>query len=139
MIRWGRVLLGRPSRHLVTASFVVSGITHLVRPSVFEPLVPRALPRPREIIYVSGVAELICAGGLLAGAPWARRASAALLAGVWPGNLQMALDATARARRSGGRPRDVALASLAWARMPLQIPLIRAALSAPRDGNRPQA
>ncbi|MDT3442142.1 MULTISPECIES: DoxX family protein [unclassified Pseudofrankia] len=122
----------RPSPRVVTGAFLVSGMVHLARPSFFEPLIPRALPRPREIVYVSGVAELVCAAGLLAKAPWAGPASAAVLVGVWPGNLQMALDATARVRRSGGQPRDVALAALAWARMPLQIPMLRAALSARR-------
>ena len=46
--------------------FIASGTTHLVRPQVFEPIVPRALPARRELVYVSGVAELVCAAGLLA-------------------------------------------------------------------------
>ncbi|MCK9897279.1 DoxX family protein [Frankia sp. AgB32] len=119
----------RPS--LVTAAFLVSGVVHLVRPSVFEPLIPPALPRPREIVYASGVAELACAAGLLAKARWAGPASAALLLAVWPGNLQMALDATTGAREGGGQPSDVAAAAFAWARLPLQVPMIRAVL-APR-------
>ncbi|OHV36581.1 MULTISPECIES: DoxX family protein [Pseudofrankia] len=122
----------RPSPSLVAGAFLVSGAVHLVRPSFFEPLIPRALPRPREIVYVSGVAELVCAVGLLTKASWAGPASAAVLLGVWPGNLQMALDATSRAREDDGQPRAVALAALAWARMPLQIPMLRAALSARR-------
>ena len=47
--------------------FITSGTTHLVKPQVFEPLVPHALPRRRELIYASGVAELVCAAGLLNG------------------------------------------------------------------------
>ncbi|HEV7195449.1 MAG TPA: MauE/DoxX family redox-associated membrane protein, partial [Pedococcus sp.] len=66
--------------------FLTSGTTHLVRPEVFDPLVPSSLPRRRELIYASGVAELICAAGLLH--PRTRRhagwASAALLLGVFP-------------------------------------------------------
>ena len=46
--------------------FIASGTTHLVRPQVFEPIVPRALPARRELVYASGVAELVCAAGLLA-------------------------------------------------------------------------
>ncbi|WP_230203080.1 hypothetical protein [Parafrankia discariae] len=80
----------RPSPRFVTGAFLLSGMTHLARPSLFEPLVPRAIPRPREVVYASGVAELACAAGLLTKASWAGRASAALLVGVWPGNLQMA-------------------------------------------------
>ncbi|MCK9900110.1 DoxX family protein [Parafrankia colletiae] len=127
-----RARLTRPSPWIVAGAFLVSGTVHLVRPAVFEPLIPRALPRPREIVYVSGVAELACAAGLAVRAPWAGPASAALLVGVWPGNLQMALDATARVRRGGGRPQNVALAAVAWARLPLQVPMIRAVLSTRR-------
>nr|WP_307873823.1 MULTISPECIES: DoxX family protein [unclassified Frankia] len=116
----------------MTGAFLVSGVTHLVRPSVFTSAVPPVLPRPREIVYLSGVAELVCAVGLLTKAHWAGPASAALLVGVWPGNLQMALDATSRVRQGGAQPRDLALAALAWARMPLQVPMIRAVLSTGR-------
>lgn len=133
MTQPGRGRLSRPDPRLVAAAFLVSGVIHLVRPAVFEPLIPPVLPRPRGIVYASGAAELICGAGLLTRAPWAGRASAALLVGVWPGNLQMALDATRAMRRGGGRPRDVTMAALAWARMPLQVPMIRSALSASPD------
>ncbi|WP_374690101.1 DoxX family protein [Frankia sp. AvcI1] len=131
----GRVTSSRftpPGPLLMSGAFLVSGVTHLVRPAVFEPLIPRALPGPRAVVYASGVAELVCAAGLLTKARWAGPASAALLVGVWPGNLHSALDATAKARRSGGRPRDVARAAAMWARLPLQIPMIRAVLSSSR-------
>lgn len=111
-------------------AFLVSGVVHLVRPAVFEPSIPRALPKPREIVQISGVVELACAAGLAAGAGWAGRASAVVLLGVWPANLQMALDATTQARDSG-QPRDIVRAALTWARMPLQIPMIRAVLTPP--------
>ena len=81
--------------------FVGSGTTHLVRPRIFEPIVPRWLPRRRDIVYASGVAELVCAGGLLA--PHTRRlagwSSAALLAVVFTGNIQMTVTAAQRWRR----------------------------------------
>lgn len=118
----------RPSPWVVTGAFVASGVVHLVRPRYFEPLIPPALPRPREIVYVSGVAELACAAGLATKARWAGPASAALLLGLWAGNLQMALDATTRARDSG-RVRDTAFAAGTWARLPLQVPMIRAVLA----------
>ena len=59
-----RALLKVTARGL-TAAFVVSGVVHLVRPETFEPLVPRALPAHTEIIKGSGVAELVCAAGML--------------------------------------------------------------------------
>ena len=110
---------------LLAGLFTVSGTVHLVAPRVFEPLVPAWVPAHREVVLVSGVAELVCAAGLLA--PATRRpaglASAALLVAVFPGNLQMAADA--RGRSAGYR-----LATLA--RLPLQLPLVRIALRAGR-------
>jgi uncharacterized membrane protein len=106
----------------LAAAFGVSGTVHLVRPQVFEPLVPRALPAPRALVLVSGVAELVCAVGLVQRRRWAPRASAALLLAVWPGNAQH----VRAVRRS---PRWVRAA--VWARLPLQLPMIRTALRSP--------
>src|SRR4051794_19452945 len=107
---------------VLAAAFGLSGAVHLVRPQVFEPLVPPALPSPRALVYASGVAELVCAVGLLQRRPWAPRASAALLVAVWPGNARH----VAVVRRS---PRWVRAA--VWARLPLQLPMIRTALRSP--------
>ena len=110
---------------LLAGLFTVSGTVHLVAPRVFEPLVPAWVPAHREVVLVSGVAELACAAGLLV--PATRRpaglASAALLVAVFPGNLQMTADA--RGRSAGYR-----LAT--FARLPLQLPLVRIALRAGR-------
>ena len=111
----------------IAAAFLTSGTLHLARPGIFRPLIPRQLPAPTGLVYASGVAELVCAAGLLTGRRWAGPASAALLVAILPGNVQMAVDATAAARR---RPtaRRVAVAAGCWARLPAQLPLIRAAL-----------
>jgi uncharacterized membrane protein len=111
-----------PTR-LMAAAFTTSGIIHLVRPSVFEPLVPRALPNATEIVYVSGLAELVCAGALLARTRWAGPLSVAVLLAVWPGNFQMAIDVTASAG-----PADRAKVVAVWARLPLQIPMMWAVM-----------
>jgi uncharacterized membrane protein len=108
---------------LLTGAFLVSGAVHLVAPRVFEPLVPRWLPARRALVLGSGVAELGCAAGLLH--PATRRtaglASAVLLVAVFPGNVQMALDA---------RGRSPAYRAATVARLPLQLPLVRTALGA---------
>jgi uncharacterized membrane protein len=111
--------------------FLVSGTTHLLRPQVFEPLVPRSLPTPRGLVYASGVAELVCGAGLLH--PRTRRmagwASAALLLAVFPGNVQMSMNFGRRAaRRQDAGSRATFVATVA--RLPAQVPLIRAALRA---------
>lgn len=110
----------------LAALFSASGILHLVRPDVFLPLIPRGLPAPDVIVVVSGIAELACAAGLLTRQPWAGPASAALLVAIFPGNMQYALDQAAD-------PDAGALGvALAWLRLPLQVPMIWAALQARR-------
>jgi uncharacterized membrane protein len=113
----------------LAALLAISGSLHLVRPRVFETMVPRQLPARRGLVYASGVAELACAAGLLH--PMTRKAagwaSAALLPAVFPGNVQMALTEGKRARAgTGSRARGAGT----LARLPLQLPLIRTALRA---------
>jgi uncharacterized membrane protein len=106
-----------------------SGVLHLVRPRVFEPLIPHRLGSARAWVVGSGVAELVCATGLVL--PPTRRlagaASAALLVGVFPGNVKMALDSRPGARAWPRRP------VVAWGRLPLQVPLVAWALSVARE------
>ena len=100
----------------------MSGVLHLVRPDLYASLIPTTVPLPGTIIVVSGLAELICAAGLVSGRRWAGPASAALLVAILPGNIHFALDV-------GRDPlADPAIVALAWLRLPLQLPLIWAAL-----------
>jgi uncharacterized membrane protein len=108
------------------AAFAASGVVHLVRPQLFEPLIPDALPGSRGLVYGSGVAELVCAAGMASRQPWAPAASAALLVVIWPGNWTMAVT-----WQRSQKVHPVAKAA-AWARLPLQIPMILAALRSPR-------
>ena len=112
---------------LLAGLFTVSGTTHLVKPEVFEPLMPGWVPRHRDVIVWSGVAELVCAAGLMS--PATRRpaglASAVVLLAVYPGNLKMAVDAS--------RTRSTKFKAVAYGRLPLQLPMIRTALRAGRS------
>jgi uncharacterized membrane protein len=112
---------------LLAGIFTVSGVVHLVRPWVFKPLMPSWVPAHREVIYASGVAELACAAGLVS--PRTRRvagpASALLLVAVFPGNVKMAVDAS--------RTPHTAYKVAAFARLPLQLPMVRTALRAGRS------
>ena len=109
---------------LLAGIFTVSGVTHLTRPQTYEPLMPTWVPAHREVILGSGVLELACAAGLLH--PTTRKpaglVSAALLVGVFPGNVKMAVDAS--------RTTHTGLKVGTFARLPLQWPLIRIALKA---------
>ena len=106
---------------IVVGAFLASGTVHLVKPEVYEPLMPSWVPAHREVILASGVAEIAGALGMLF--PPTRRlaglASAALLLGVYPGNLKMAVDAS--------RTRNTPFKAAAYARLPLQLPMIRGA------------
>ncbi len=110
----------RPGAQAVAGAFAVSGTVHLVRPRVFRPLIPPALPAPDAWTVGTGVAELVCAVGLARGARWAPAATTATLLVVWPGNAWHAV----ATQRSSAHP---ALKAAVWARLPLQVPMLRAA------------
>jgi uncharacterized membrane protein len=111
---------------VLAGAFVTSGVVHLVRPETFEPIMPKVVPAHREVIYASGIAELLCAAGLLH--PRTRKlagwGSLAVLLAVYPANFKMAGDAL--------QTHDPKLKAAALARLPLQLPMIRAALRATR-------
>jgi len=124
--------MGRAQRNaslVLAAAFASSAGVHLVRPQSFASIMPRAIPQEHHtnLIYISGVAELVCAIGLVRRTRWAAAASVAVLVAVFPANVQMALDSG-----SGEGPADSRL--LAWGRLPLQAAMIWAAL-----GARPEA
>ncbi|GGB86496.1 membrane protein [Knoellia flava TL1] len=111
--------------------FLTSGTTHLVRPQVFEGIVPHVLPRKRALVYVSGAAEIACALGLLHSRTRkvAGLASAALLVAVFPANVQMTANHAKRAQRKQDTGSKAFLAGTV-ARLPMQWPMIRTALRA---------
>jgi uncharacterized membrane protein len=110
------------SHRALAGLLLLTGTTHMLRPSFYDPIVPRILPgAARAWTYGSGLAELGIAAALLVPALRRRAALAAALMFVviFPANVQMALD--------GGYPgTSGALGSplLAWARLPLQVPLV---------------
>jgi uncharacterized membrane protein len=123
----GRMLTTSRIRLFLIALLTGSGILHFAHPAPFVSIVPKSLPRRRELVAISGVAELVCAG--LLALPASRSVggpvTAALFVGVFPANVSMAL-------RSGRRP--VWYRAGAWARLPLQIPLVLWALRVGREG-----
>jgi uncharacterized membrane protein len=120
----------------LAAAFATSAGVHLVRPQSFASIMPRVIPQEHHtnLIYASGVAELICSVGLLRRTRWAAPASVALLVAVFPANVQMALDAGS-GRNQG--PADSAV--VAWGRLPLQALMVWAALQARPETDQPEA
>jgi uncharacterized membrane protein len=111
----------RPA-HVLAGVLGTMSVLHFAVPKPFDGLIPRSLPGSRRAwTYGSGVAEL--AVGVAVAVPRTRRlgglAAALLFLGVFPGNVKMALDASA-----APAPRR----AMAWVRLPLQWPLIAWAL-----------
>lgn len=107
------------ARTLTALIFVVAGALHFVSPQTYERIMPPYLPLHRELVYLSGAAEI--AGGLGLFPRRTRRVAGGglilLLLAVWPANLQMLLDA-----RAAGKPSW--FVALLWVRMPLQVLLM---------------
>jgi uncharacterized membrane protein len=114
---------GRRAALRLAALLATSGTLHFAKPEPFDTLIPPELPgTPRAWTYLSGVAELGVAG--LLAAPRTRRLggtlAVALFVAVFPGNLH--------AVRLFWRRPLVRAAMIA--RLPMQVPLIMAALKA---------
>lgn len=76
--------------------FVLAGALHLVRPRMYEAIVPPWLPRHRDLVLASGVAEIAGGAGLITQrlrwpAGWWLIAT---LVAVFPANVHMALNAS---------------------------------------------
>ena len=121
------------SRIVLGAFFLAAGALHFVKPRPYESMMPEALPAHRELVYLSGVAEMAGGAGVLAD-PTRRAAGWWLIAtmlAVFPANINMAIEAE--------RFKDIP-EPLLWARLPLQAAIVywiwRVALRAPTSGAR---
>lgn len=115
------------SARALAALLAGMGTLHLVTPAPFERLVPRWLGSPRAWVVATGLAEIASGAALVPAAT--RRAgawaAAATLVVVFPGNVQMAVDAG---------PPTTPVAVALWLRLPLQAPLVAWALRHRRPG-----
>jgi uncharacterized membrane protein len=82
------------SRTALAAFFAYAGSMHFVKPRFFEAIVPPAVPGKREVVIVSGVAEIAGAAALLhpAGRRFGRWWLLGLLLAVFPANIHMAVN-----------------------------------------------
>jgi len=74
--------------------FVVAGVNHFLNPGFYLAMMPPYLPAHLEIVYLSGVLEVL--GGVAVLVPRVRSSAGwaliALLVAVFPANLYMALN-----------------------------------------------
>ena len=118
MTRSGPDLGSRRSAALLAGVLTTTGVLHFAAPHPFDGLIPDWLPGSARLwTYGSGVVELGTAA--LIATPRTRRrgglVAAALFLGVFPGNIKMAVDWS---------DRSIAEQAIAYARLPLQLPLI---------------
>jgi uncharacterized membrane protein len=106
-------------RWLLTVGMVYAGLLHFTNPDPYVNMVPRALPAPLALVYVSGVAEILGGLGLIFEAT--RRAAAwglvLLFIAVFPANVNMAVNHLPLGSR-------VVPSWALWGRLPLQLVLI---------------
>ena len=107
------------ARWTTAAIFAIAGVKHFSNAEFFTRIVPRSLPHPRALVFVSGACEI--AGGLGILIKPLRRPVAwgllALLIAVFPANVYMA-------QHPEATPEIHAPAWVFWARLPLQVPLM---------------
>ena len=111
--------MSRLSPYLLAGLLAGAGTTHFTKPAFFDQMIPPQLPGPaRAWTYGSGVAELAVAAAVANRSTRKKGAlaAAALFVAVFPGNVQMAKDAKGAKERT-----------LTYARLPLQLPLIKLA------------
>ena len=113
------------SQRLLAVFFTAAGALHFLRPRMYEEIMPEFLPAHRELVFASGVAEIV--GAVLVVFPATRRIGGlwlvATLVAVLPANVNMALDP----ERYASIP-----PALLWARLPVQGLLIWWALRVTR-------
>ena len=114
----------RPLLFVMGPLYVLAGALHFVAPAAYERVVPPQFPRPRELVYLSGVAEIALGAGVLH--PETRAVSAwglvALLVAVFPANVYVVQEDTS-AELAPEHLEGVARAA-GWLRLPFQAVLL---------------
>jgi uncharacterized membrane protein len=81
-------------RVFLSIALIIVGITHFIRPEQYARIVPPQLPYPIELVYISGVLEILGGIGLLI--PDISVATAwgliALFIAVFPANINQAIN-----------------------------------------------
>ncbi len=106
--------------YLMAAFYVFAGIQHFRVPHFYLPMMPPYLPWHAELVFLSGVAEVLCGLGVLF--PQTRKLAAwgtiALLIAVFPANIHVAVNNVPLFGATEGP------GAIGYVRLPLQLVLI---------------
>lgn len=82
------------SLYIMILFYAGAGINHFIRPSFYLQIMPPWLQLHKELVFISGVAEVLCAVLLLFSKTrrWGAWAVITLLVAVFPANIQMLLN-----------------------------------------------
>jgi uncharacterized membrane protein len=100
--------------------YVFAGIQHFRVPDFYMPMMPPYLPWHAELVFLSGVAEVLCGLGVLIPATrkYAAWATIALLVAVFPANIHVAVNNVPVFGATEGA------GTVGYIRLPLQLVLI---------------
>ncbi|MBA3323287.1 MAG: DoxX family protein [Pyrinomonadaceae bacterium] len=120
-------------RALMGVSFIIAGVLHFTHTAFYLKIMPPYLPAHLELIYLSGVLEILGGIGVFLARTrrWAGYGLAVLLVAVLPANLHMALNQI-QVTDTPTPP------LLLWLRLPLQAILILLIIWCTREGNHQQ-
>jgi uncharacterized membrane protein len=81
-------------RFLLALFMIAAGVGHFVNPDPFVSIVPKVLPAPLALVYISGVFEILGGIGLLIRRTqkWAAWGLVMLYVAVFPANINMAIN-----------------------------------------------
>ncbi|KGO85556.1 DoxX family protein [Flavobacterium rivuli WB 3.3-2 = DSM 21788] len=103
--------------YIMAAIYILAGLNHFRVPRLYQRMIPPALPSPKALNFISGIAEFLLGVALCipAVSSWAAWGIIALLIAVFPANIYMYIN-----ERVGlGVPKWILLL-----RLPLQLALI---------------
>ena len=123
-------------RVILALIMIFAGVVHFARPNPFVKIVPKFLPKPLWLVYISGFFEIL--GGIGLCIPIVASSAAwgliALYIAVFPANVNMAVHGMIprwkKAEHSAARPpqkvNQISTTAkwILWLRLPLQLVLI---------------
>lgn len=112
--------LKRPLVYVMGIFYTVAGVLHFVVPTAYARVVPPLFPKPRLLVYLSGIAEIGLGLGVMIQRTrrWSAWGLIGLLVAVFPANIHMATSDVAT--NSVPNWATGIARGATWARLPVQ-------------------